>query len=164
MQCILSLPVAPTQELLLMEEHYIYGQKSCYGFCYNVYSEKLNDRILFSLYMNATVETKTWCRCLVWPVSSSTIVIWSLVSFRDTLVLAAVVPSSTNTSNVSLSSSTESSWTDTFTQRDFEHFGKSSAWCLMTLKSPGDSVVCGVYNSYWEKISNTNNNTVTVKL
>ena len=59
MQCILSLPVAPTQELLLMEEHYIYCQKSCYGFCYNVYSEKLNDRILFSLYMNATVETKT---------------------------------------------------------------------------------------------------------
>ena len=30
----------------------------------------------------------------------------------------------------------------------------------MILKSPGDSVVCGVYNSYWEKISNRN--TVTV--
>ena len=30
----------------------------------------------------------------------------------------------------------------------------------MTLKSPGDSVVCGVYNSYWEKISNSNAVTV----
>ena len=40
-----------------MEGHYIYCQRGCYGFCCNVYSEKLNDRILFSL--NATVETKT---------------------------------------------------------------------------------------------------------
>ena len=51
MQCILSLPVAPTQELLwrdTMEGHYnIYCQKGCYGFCYNVYSEKLSDRILY---------------------------------------------------------------------------------------------------------------------